>query len=316
MLIPKGQTTVPLRVQLKGGKLSFLVRGTCTYHAAISVSTDEVADVTVNFLEVSEYIPVDATVDVEIAGSSGIRIESNAVCLILVPAYSTVDDIDLPDCSWKSLENSSLLIALHTLAGTGLEGLYKTSPPLEMFGNLALLKYPNIYVQMRAPDLGMSVAMTQECAKYVHKFAPSSYALLSNDTLVFKKYETLLYVPVKCINSGTTCKDLIPEGGVSLRLDLDGFLSRLSALRKLNADRCGISLYNKGLTVSVSVDMSSITTSVGDRESGFLASFMLPMQLAYICFRLLGNSLCEILYKEGVLCLRTPTLVIVVHVLS
>lgn len=316
MLIPKGQSSVPLRVQLKSGELSFLIRGTCIYRASLEVDTDEVADVTVNFIEVSDYIPTEGILNVEIAGNNGVRIESSAVSLIMVPAYSTVEDIDSTDYSWVSLDNSSIVTALHTLSSTGLEEMYKSSPPVEMFSGLALLKYPNIYVQMRAPNVGASIAITQECARYIQRFAPKEYAMVSNDTIAFKKYNTILYVPVKIITGGTTCKDVIPVDGVSLKLNLDGFLPKVSAMRKLSVDKCGISLYKEGMTVTVTSNLSSITTPLGNRSSEYLASFMLPMQLAYICFKLLGNAYCEILYKEGVLCLRTPTLVIVVHALS
>lgn len=316
MLIPKGQATVPLRVQLKSGKLSFLIRETCTYRASIDVDTDEVADVTVNFLEVSDYIPNEGCVNVDIAGNNGMRIESSAVSLMMVTAYSTVDDVDSTDYSWKELDNSNIVTALHTLAGTGLADLYKNSPPVEMFGGIAILKYPNIYVQTRAPEIGINIAITQECARYIQIFNPKEYAIISNDTIVFKKYDALLYVPVKIINRGTTCKDVIPEGGISLKLDLEGLLPKLSSMRKLNVDKCDISLYREGLTVTVTSNLSYITSPIGNKESEFLTSFSLPMQLAYICFKLLGNAYCEILYKEGVLCLRTPTLVIVVHVLS
>lgn len=316
MLIPKGQTTVPLRVQLKSGRLSFLIRGTCVYSASMPVDTDEVADVVVNFLAISEYIPTEGTVNVEIAGNSGVRIESSAVTLILVPAYSTVDDIDPADYAWKELENSSIITALHTLSSTGLDGLYSNSPPVEMFGGLALLKYPNIYIQTRAPEIGANIAITQECARYVQSFAPKEYAMVSNDTIVFKKYDTLLYVPIKIINKGATCKDVIPDGGACLKLDLSGLLTKLSSMRKLGVDKCDITLYREGLALTVTSSLSSITTPIGNRESSYLASFALPTQLAYIVFRLLGDAYCEILYKEGVLCLRTPTLVIVVHALS
>lgn len=316
MLIPRGQTTVPLRVQLKSGKLSFLVRGTCVYHATVNVDTTEVADVVVNFLAISEYIPNEGTVNIDIAGNSGVRVESSAVNLILVPAYSTVDDIDSADYEWKELGNSSIITALHTLSGTGLEGLYSNSPPVEMFGGIAILKYPNIYVQTRAPEIGVNIAMTQECARYVQSFAPKEYAIVSNDTIAFKKYDTVLYVPIKIINKGATCKDVIPEDGERLKLDLSGLLSKLSSMRKLGVDRCDVTLYEEGLCVTVTSNLSSITTPVGNKSSRYLTSFSLPIQLAYIVFRLLGDAYCEILYKEGVLCLRTPTIVIVVHVLN
>lgn len=316
MLIPKGQTTVPLRVQLKSGKLTFIIRSTCTYYAELKVDTEEVADVVVNFLDISDYLPTEGSVNMEIAGNSGIRIESSAVSLILVPAYSTVEDIDSSDYEWKVLENSSIVTALHTLSSTGLDGLYKNSPPVELFGGIAILKYPNIYIQTRAPEIGADIAVTQECARYIQNFAPKEYALVSNDTVVFKKYETLLYVPVKMIHKGSTCKDIIPRDGYVLKLDLSNILSKLSSMRKLGVDRCDISLYESGLCAGVTSNLSSISTSIGNKEGRFLTAFSLPMQLAYIVFKLLGDAYCEILYKEGVLCLRTPTLVIVVHVLS
>lgn len=315
MLIPKGQSTVPLRVQLKSGKMIFLIRSTCTYCAELQVDTDEVADVVVNFLDISDYLPTEGSVNVEIAGNSGIRIESSAVSLILVPAYSTVEDVGSSDYEWKALENSSIVTALHTLSSTGLDGLYKKSPPVELFGSIAILKYPNIYIQTRAPEIGADIAITQECARYVQSFAPKEYALVSNDTVVFKKYETLLYVPVKIIHKGTTCKDIIPQGGYSLKLDLGGFLSKLSSMRKLGVDRCDITLYESGMSAGITSNLSSINATVGNKGE-FLTSLALPMQLVYIVFKLLGDAYCEILYKEGVLCLRTPTLVIVVHALS
>lgn len=314
-LIPRGQSTVPMRVQLKNSSLIFTLRGVCTLRASIDVESDEVADITVNFLNISEYIPSEGEISISLTKGMGMQIESSEVSVVLVPAFSTVEDIDLTDHLWHKLENSSLITSLHTLSSTGLDGLYKKAPPIEIFKKIAVLKYANIYVQARAPELESEISITQECAKIVQSFAPKEYTQISSDTYVFRKYNTLLYVPVKLINGNTTIKDVIRTDGIRVQLDVSGFLNKLTTMRKLGVDVSDVVLCEKGISATATSDLSSITVHCGNKDSKYLSSFKLPMPLLYICFKLIGDALVEILYKEGVLCLRTPTLAIALHVL-
>lgn len=314
-LIPKGQATMPLRISLSGGILSFTVRGVCNYESKVKVDTDDVAEVTVTYINIADYIKSNSECELDVT-NNGMQISCADFSSFMVPAYSVLEELKLPDIQYKSIENSSLVTALNTLSGTGIDGFYRKSSPIEVYERLAILKYPNIYVQLRAPDMDSSFAITQDCAKIISLFNPKEYAIASSDTVVFKKYDTLLAVPIKLVQPGVSVKDVIKENSYSLKLDVGEFTGKIGTLRKLKVDRADVVLKKAGISATVSAQMSKITVSTGDAESDYVASFALPVDLLHICFRLLGDSLAEILYKEGILCLRTPNIAIAVRVLA
>lgn len=313
-LIPKGEKSIPVRVTVSDGVLSLLVRGVCTYTTSIKVDSDESVDVTVNYMSIAEYIDSSAVSTLEVT-PSGLKFESEGFTSFMVPAYSTIDSLEMPEVEFKSLENSSLVSAMHTLASSGLDGLYKKSVPIEVYNGIAILKYPNIMVQLRAPVMDIKFAMTTECARIVQSFAPKEYAVVSSDTIAFKSYNSILLVPIKIVPDGISVKDVIYEDGFKLRFDTEGFLNKLSTLRKLGIDRSEIILNENSVTVRNSVSMSSIEITLGNGGK-YVTAFNLPTELLYIIFRLVGNAFAELVYKEGVLCLRTQTIAIATHVLS
>ena len=314
-LIPKGQTTVPLRIALADGRLSFTVKGVCTYEANIKVNDDSVAEITTNYLNIADYLESNGDVTLNI-DNTGIQIRCNSFTSFLIPAYSTVERMSLPDMKFIPFENTSLVSALHTLSSTGLNGLYKKEPPIEIYDKVAILKYPNIFIQTRAPYFSSNISITLECAKIIQAFGPKEYCVAQSDTVVFKKYDSLLAVPVKLVQGGLTIKDVAPTDGYVLRLSLGKFIDKLLLLRNQKVDRADVVLKEKGLSVSVSSRLSSLSVSTGDVSSNYVTSFSIPTALLCICFKLVGDALVEILYKGGTLCLRTPTIAIVVRVLS
>lgn len=300
---------------MEGGRLSFTVRGVCTYEAGVKVDDNSVAEITANYINIADYLESSGEVRLDI-DNTGMQIRCNSFTSFLIPAYSTVEKLNLGEQKFTPFENSSLVSALHTLSSTGLNGLYRKEPPIEIYDKVAILKYPNVFVQTRAPSLSASISITLECAKIIQAFNPKEYCITQSDTVVFKKYDSLLAVPVKLVQEGLTIKDVAPTEGYSLRLSLGNFIDKLLLLRKQKVDRADVVLKERGLSVSVSSRLSSLTVQTGDVSSNYVTSFSIPTGLLCICFKLVGDSLVEILYKGGTLCLRTPTIAIVIRVLS
>lgn len=313
-LIPSGTKSVPVGVSLSNGVLSFTCMGLCNYEATIQVDSIDGADITIAYTAVHDLIPSNEEVSIRIQ-ADGMSVETSKLNRFFRVAYSVVSKLDYKEIPLSPIEGISALSNLRMLVKTQLPNLYKKEPAVDIYDEIAIMKYGNLWLQTRALGLPCKCTFTQECIKVLTSFAPKRYCEISSDTMLFVRGNCRLYVPMKRCTSLVNATTVIPKTDIAVRLNMDKFNDNIKLLKAMGCKNATMTLLQNGLTVYGESAEGSIQLPLGDVNSEFVASFQVPTDLAIICFNMFSGSLLEFLYKDGILCMRNKDLVMVLHVL-
>ena len=313
-LIPAGAKNVPVGFNLSKGVLRVTCNALCNYEAEISVNSTDTVLVTVLYSSLQDLVSNEGESTLELQ-EMGINVISGDVTRFFKVAHSMVSPIEYGDLNWKTIGSSYAISALRMLAKTPLVSLYKKEPPVDVFNELAILKYPNIWVQARVPGFPCNVTFTQDCIKVISAFSPKQLCMYNNDYVVFGKPGAKLFVPVKMCTDVSTIAQLIPKDGKCVRLGMGKFGNSLRLLKLSGCSRASISMFEKAIVVQGNTEDGNVRLRLGSDESKFFCSFDLPVELLMFCFNLFTDCLVDLIYKEGVLCIRNQDLVLVVRAL-
>lgn len=313
-LIPSGTKSIPLGVCCHNGYLYITCTGVCNYETKIKVDSVEDSVMTVMYTPSHDLLEREETVELEMQ-PRGVSLECQTLTKFYNLAYSLVNRLDYKDVPLRPIEGSGSFARLRTLTKTQLPSLYKNVPPISIYNGTSILKYPNIWIQTRMPGFPCNCVMTQDCVRILATFNPTHYAVYSEDTIVFSRRESRLFVPVKMCDYIPLIGSLLNGEARSVILGLGTFPDKLRQLKLLECKRVYLTLLDGGITVHGDYTDGSTTLVLGDKEGDFISSCQLPTELLMVCFGLFANSRCEIFYKDGILCLRNQDTALAVHAL-
>ena len=313
-LIPSGSKTVPLGIDLSKGVLTFTCNGQCNCEETVKVNSDESFSITVVYSSISDLIPSGEQVKLTLQ-DSGMSIETSRISRFFRMAYSVVPKLEYTLPTMREIPGVNAVQRLRALTKTQLANMYNREASIEIRNEVAIMKYPNLWMQVRVPGFPCNCTLTQECARTLMTFGPRAFGELSHDTLVFKRDNALLFVPIGLCSDSQAIGSLLLEDMHITRLPVGKFVDNLKMLRSLGCKTARVSMLSMGLTVHGDCTDGSVDVYLGDKESDYLCSVELPTELLLLAVGLFTDTTAEFLYKEGILCLRNQDTAIVLRVL-
>ncbi|MCM1218882.1 MAG: hypothetical protein NC548_30740 [Lachnospiraceae bacterium] len=317
-LFPSGTHVVPVLFRLSNEDLLLVCTSGCVYSDTLTVSNpdNENWEVTVMYKNLLDVLPTDGQLNIMYT-SFGIELVGGSCTVQLPKGYSIITPPKFPDSGYTRIPESSLFRnGLRTLVGMGLGSLYLQDKPVHLYGQVALLKYPNVQVQVRVPGLDMYMMLAPEHVKMLSGFNPSEWYTNGVDTLILKRDGAYLEMPMEPLHEENHFVELLNGMSVPVTLDLEHYLDKLRSMSKANPrGRCKLVIREKGLTTSVSQDNITIETTIGDIGSKVINAVYIPMPLWLTMVKAAGSNMAQILYQGDVICLRTNAIIIVAHAL-
>lgn len=316
-LFPSGTHTVPVLFQLRGNALLMACTTGCLYINTLSVSNtdNESWEATVVYKNLLDFLPKDGSVTITHA-PFGLNFRGEGCSIDLPVGYSIITPPEIPNGDYADVTSNGYVSGLRYLIGMNLGTLYAADKPINLYGDIAVLKYPNIQIQVRTPGLGLFATLAVEHVRLLMRFEPEEWYTNNVDMLVLKRKQAYLELPMEPISEENKFVELLAGMSDPITLDFEHYLDKLRSMQKTSArGRCKLVLRESGLTTSVSHENITISTTMGDEESKVVSTLYMPMDLWLAMVRAAGSGKAQVLFREDVLCLRTQAIIIVVRAL-
>lgn len=316
VLVPKGETSMPIGVYVKSEKLTIVCVQGCVYQSEITVDNASEYSITVMYRDISPILPTTGTIELEFT-VTGILVSGEGFDASFPAAYSVVEKFDFSDIKYTEILSYVYHGGLKTILNVGLEKLYGTVSQIAIFDSIALQKLPNIWVQTRATGLQVNAVVDTDHASLLLKFDPTHVSDQYEGVLTFKEKQSVLQIPCKAPQDRSTILGLLDGMEKATRVGIGSYLERLKSVVKFGSkEHCKIAIHDGGIKSTLTHENSSVSITSGNVTTPIIAVVELPIQLWLSILKALGNDHIEILYGGGKLCLRTPFTIIVVRVLN
>lgn len=312
----KGSYTLAVHFETVDDKLYISTGSNCLYRKGLEMK-ESIANTsaTVTVIDL-QYCLGDSDLTTLEFLPTGIRLENENAALMLNNAYSTVPKLpNLDDVSYFDINTEHICAGLKTLTNVRLSALYKKESPIHIYQNVAVLKYPNVWIATQTIGFQLSTILSAEHCKLMEIIEPTRIGMYSTDYLVAANDSTLLMLPCKEVNDSYEIPNMIADMSGPYRQEWTQYLGQLSALEKTKVPFVSIGLYEHGINTSAQKDGLDMNFRCGVTTGKLLTSFTVPLQLWFTCLKAINTELLEILYKEDTVCLRTTSVIIVLRVL-
>ena len=317
-LFPSGTHTIPVLFKLKQSDLVIACTTGCVYSNTLTVSNpdNESWEITVMYKNLLDFVVAEGQVRVEHA-PYGVTLYGNGYSVQLPAGYSIISEPVMKDKDFKSVLSTGYVSGLSALVGMGLGNLYAVDKPVHMYGQVSVLKFPNVQVQARTPGIDVTAVIAPEHVRLLTRFGPDSWWTNGTDALIVRRDHAYLELPIDAVHEENTFVKLMDGLSSPISLDLEHYIDKLRSMAKMNArGRCKLAIKESGLVTTVSQDNLSITTTVGNDDGKVLNSVYLPMPLWMAMVKAAGNNKAEILFRGDVICLRTQAIIILARALA
>lgn len=313
-LIPSGTKSVPLGVDVSSGVLSLTCNGTCNCEETIRVDTDVSLSVTISYSAIHDYIPSGEDIHLTVQ-DNGISFKSSKIERFFKTAYSVVSKLNYKLPTMNPIDGQNAVHRLTPLVRTQLANIYKKEMPISTHEGIAMLKYPNIWIQVRLPGFPCSCTFTQDCVRTLVSFGPKKYGIYSNDTIVFTRDNATLFVPMRECTELANVSTLLPENPHVVRMYVSPKADIVKLLKMFDCKTIRVTLVEQGCTMSGACLDGSVTIPMGNSDGEYVCSYELPTELLTLILGFFSDTVAEFLYKEGILCVRNQDTAIAVRVL-
>lgn len=317
-LIPSGSTEVPIGLHLKDDELIIVCLQGCVYQSVLNVieSDATVADCTFLYHNMEVLLNHGSEVNLEITPVS-VKIEGDDFSASFPLAYSTCDVQTLKDVSFQPIAGTQYLDGLRSLTNANLATLLKISSPIIVEGEIALQKFPNVWIQARTMGLPICAVLDIDHVKLILRFRPKEVSTDITGTLVFRNNKSILQLPCKVNNSKDKLVSLLEDMSTQVMLSLGNYADRLRIASKTESKaHCKVTLFEHGIQTTIAHNNTEIALSAGDKNGAVLGVFSLPLQMWLTFLKVLNSEEIQILIGGSKVCLRTTTTAIVAHVLN
>lgn len=169
----------------------------------------------------------------------------------------------------------------------------------------ALMKFPTFWLQL--PNTALDTVMALNELRAVAEFAPTECSITA-DALEFKRGSAILAVPRNAMDSCKFVEDMLEDHGHPEVLEGGSYLTKIQQfLRSVGPGTCRCHFYQNGIDLEVSRPKVQSSMKIGTCNTPITT---LPTFLEYVqmFFKLCGESPITITSGKSSLCLRTPSL--------
>lgn len=313
-LVPKGTLYIPLGLHVHNNVLVITCLQGCVFQSHIPVSSNNVESISVLYKDITTLLPGSGEITLEFA-TNFLELTASGVSVLLYSSYGVVPEQEFEEYRYSDITNTDYLRNFRAMLGMNLDSIYKAVKPVNIYGRVSLLKYPNTIVQVRTTGIPFECTMDIEHVKMLLRFAPTKVCK-DGYVLTFINDSAVLQLPCKDNVSGNTFTDMLDDMGEPVTLNVEGYLEKVRNLSKaLPKGRCELKVYENGLGTKVTSDNTSASIFTGEDTGEVLKVMHLPMQVWLAFLKALGNETIQVLVGGEKLCLRNNTMVILTRVL-
>ena len=316
-LFPKGVSSIPIALNVSNGYLTITCVTGASYQADIEVNDREHEyHATVLFRNVTNLISQSGECVLTFSNYN-VTLFNNDFEIVLLNAYSPVEQLTLPEVPFVPCSAEGYKSGLKSLLGLNLSAIYRSDRPIEIFGDVSVIKYPSMHAQARTNGISdITASVTPEHANLIANFGAQEY-YQDSDCLWFRRSGAWLQVPYNAINDENDFLKLLDGMDNFITLNTNGYLDKLRLIAKLNAkERCNVVLCEEGIKTSMQTDNASTSASIGKIDERVLAYFSLPITIWIQIMKALNGGTAQFAAEGNRLCARSNTLIIVLSVLS
>ena len=314
-MFPRGSMEMPVGLQLADGYLTVSCFQGCAYTNRFPVHSNEVFSVTILYHDISALITQSTDLTL-IYDMVGVTIKGPDFDAHFSIGYSTVKPQLVDQMLFHDIQGSQYADTLRTLWSLNLEKLYNIASPIVIKHNVALQRYPNTWVQVKALGLPFTAVLDVEHVKLVVKFKANAVSTDTSGMLVFKNRTAYLHVPCRVDNNNVSVADLMHGLGEPHKLVLGNYVDKVRQASRIDPKSSAkIVLYDGGLKTEIVTGQTTISIANGSTEGTPLLVCNYPMPLWLALLKSLGDGVVQFLVGGDKLCMRTGTIVILTRVL-
>lgn len=312
-LFGKGTNLIPVLFKVKDDTVTVCCTNGCIYVNKLPITNDSriSSELTVQYRNILDFLPADGMLNLVIE-SFGLTITGDGTEITLPVGFSLITEPERKDVTFEKIDAKTFPVGLTSLMNIGLSTIYKVDKPLNIYGNISTLKYPNVIAQARTAGLPVNVSLTQDFTKLLCRFNPDAIYCNNIDSIVLKRGDAYLEIPAEPIRDENDFLQHMVDLSEPVRLDATHYVDRLRNMNSLgNHVRAKITLFDNGVRVRAEESNVAISYDLGDCSGKVNKVLYLPMLLYLSMVKALGNNMIEFLYGKEIICLRSPSLIII-----
>lgn len=314
--MPKGDTSLNVTIRVNNKRLYVACKSYMLYKAYIGPAECEDVALSVRYHDLLPYIKNSKTLTFCIEPKS-VSISTTSCTCTLGSSYD-FDEVDFDVPSFDDLviiDNVEVFGALRSfMQTTQLFKLYKKEHPYSIYNGVVLLKTPSVLVQGRCSSLNLNSVLTADVLKTLITLQPDNYCIKENSLYLFSNYYACI-VPIQPIIENNIFTSLIPKVN-PVRIQTEHFNDTLAAINVMHPEYTHFNIYTDGISVIATTSDCEIKDTIG-LCTELVATCRVPIELLIVAFRMLGaNTMAEVLYEKGILCLRNQNLSMLIHALQ
>ena len=267
---------------------------------------------TVLYQDLSEILPGRGVVELDLSPLF-VGIKCDSMSSILRQANGMVSRYSRREGTFKSISTNEIKQWARLFSETApVAKSIQREAPVIFKPPHAIMKFPTFWLQL--PNNTMDTVMALNELKAVAEFAPTEYKVTA-DALEFKRGSAILAVPRNTIDSCKFVDDMLCDHGQSMVLEGGSYLTRVQQfLRSVGAGACRCHFYRNGIDLEVSRPKVQSSMKIGTCDTPITT---LPTFLEYVqmFFKLCGESAITITAGKSSICLRTPSLSMLLSIL-
>lgn len=314
-LFPQGSKEIPLGFHFEDTQLTIVCIQSVVYQAVLETDLPLNTYCTIMYNNVAPLLEKSDTVSLEVTPVS-LCMSGGDFSIEFPFGYSNVAKQDVPEDGYNPMASTMFYNGFRTILNIGLEKLYKLDPSIILNHDVAIQKFPNVWVQVRTPGLPICTTIDRSHLKLIQNFGPRAVCDSVPGVLTFMNANAVLQIPCKAMNSEGSITDILADMTSTVTLHIGNYYERLVSATRVNTKaNCRISIRDDGIITVIQNSGIQVSLSCGTNDGTFLDTVSLPLQLWLAFLKGIETDTFQILLGGDKICLRTQSLIIVTHVL-
>mgnify|MGYP002508020477 CR=1 FL=1 len=312
-LLPSKTEAVPIGLQLRNSVLSLTLNNGYVATYCKDVNSSDEWETTFMYQDTHPILTYGDDMTIE-CDQTGITLTSTYCECSFPVAYSTLSKLDFDNYNFIQME-SVKESPIRIFGKLGLERIYKTTYPVYVRDNIAIVKYPSFYAQVRVPEPFHGISLSLAHIALVEKFKAESYSQENPQMLILRRGPWTVALPCTTSMQGNNFIELLDGMRSAMKMSFKDLLDSVRVLSRVkNTDYCTIVIYDGGIRTTVS--NSNVTTSLqfGDTTADPVSTFTIPISVWIMMLNAVGDTTAEILLGGGKLCLRNQEVAMLLRV--
>lgn len=265
---------------------------------------------TVWFRDISDFIGARDTVNITISEIT-VGIETEGFSTSLLTSGAVISRFKPSEGTKKDIIFNTLQYAVQKMSSTTtLSKALQLTKPIIFAGDSAYIKYSTVWI--KCISSGINSILSIDDAKTIINFKPKSVVI--GTTLEFHKDNAVLVVPNTVSTPEREFDSIVDSMETVTSFDTEGVFSVVQKLyRVIGNTNCKAYVFDSGLEIEIKTPTSSLSKKI-KVNGDFRFSFEAPLEFILLCFNLLGEDVVTIKRKDGLICLSSNQLTILLSV--